>query len=129
MLFQPESPRWLVEHGHRERAADSLARAIPDATVLSPAHEAAIRALAEYAGPRILSFKANPWCRNIKAVCVELEAITCQPPILRFLRAKRQSAHLGRLSKKLEQAQNSFMVRIISCKLIYANVTDIFPLP
>ncbi|KAI0745919.1 general substrate transporter [Earliella scabrosa] len=26
MLFQPESPRWLVEHGHRDRAAASLAR-------------------------------------------------------------------------------------------------------
>lgn len=26
MLFQPESPRWLVEHGHRDRAASSLAR-------------------------------------------------------------------------------------------------------
>ncbi|KAI0738639.1 general substrate transporter [Daedaleopsis nitida] len=27
MVFQPESPRWLVEHGKRERAAASLARA------------------------------------------------------------------------------------------------------
>jgi sugar porter (SP) family MFS transporter len=26
MLFQPESPRWLVEHGKRDRAAQSLAR-------------------------------------------------------------------------------------------------------
>ncbi|KAI0034739.1 general substrate transporter [Vararia minispora EC-137] len=26
MLFQPESPRWLVEHGNRDRAAASLAR-------------------------------------------------------------------------------------------------------
>lgn len=26
MFFQPESPRWLVEHGQRERAAVSLAR-------------------------------------------------------------------------------------------------------
>ncbi|KAI0315088.1 general substrate transporter [Amylostereum chailletii] len=25
MFFQPESPRWLVEHGHRDRAAMSLA--------------------------------------------------------------------------------------------------------
>ncbi|EKM58555.1 uncharacterized protein PHACADRAFT_140586 [Phanerochaete carnosa HHB-10118-sp] len=27
MLFQPESPRWLVEHGYFDRAAKSLARA------------------------------------------------------------------------------------------------------
>lgn len=27
MSFQPESPRWLVEHGHYDRAAKSLARA------------------------------------------------------------------------------------------------------
>ncbi|KIP03499.1 hypothetical protein PHLGIDRAFT_94735 [Phlebiopsis gigantea 11061_1 CR5-6] len=27
MCFQPESPRWLVEHGHLDRAARSLARA------------------------------------------------------------------------------------------------------
>ncbi|GJE88573.1 sugar porter family MFS transporter [Phanerochaete sordida] len=27
MAFQPESPRWLVEHGHFDRAAKSLARA------------------------------------------------------------------------------------------------------
>ena len=51
--------------------ADSLARAIPDATVLSPAHEAAIRALAEYAGPRILSAsKLIFGCVVISRLCV-----------------------------------------------------------
>ena len=43
MLFQPESPRWLVEHGHYDQAAKSLARAYgthpKDDTVLTTLEE------------------------------------------------------------------------------------------
>lgn len=43
MLFQPESPRWLVEHGEYDRAADALAfvarKAIDDPAVLLTLHE------------------------------------------------------------------------------------------
>ncbi|KZV67280.1 hypothetical protein PENSPDRAFT_688266 [Peniophora sp. CONT] len=89
--------------GNQEQIADiyaqidafaaSLESAIPDATTLSSAHEAAILALAQ----------------DIGAVCVEAEMIAHQRPFMRFVRAKRHSAVSGRLMKKLDRANESFM--------------------
>ncbi|VDC01470.1 unnamed protein product [Peniophora sp. CBMAI 1063] len=78
--------------------AASLVHAIPDATRLSPAHEAAIRTLAE----------------NIQAVSSDVELIARQRPIARFLRAKHHSARLEQLMKRLDQADKSFTRTMLS---------------
>ncbi|VDB96266.1 unnamed protein product [Peniophora sp. CBMAI 1063] len=72
--------------------AASLVRAIPDATVLSPALEAAIRAFAQ----------------DVKAVCTEMDAIARQRLVKRFLCAKRHSAQLQILMQRLNHANESF---------------------
>ncbi|KZV70162.1 hypothetical protein PENSPDRAFT_734955 [Peniophora sp. CONT] len=78
--------------------AASLVRAIPDATVLSPAHEAAILSLAE----------------DINAVCVDMEVIARQRLFWRFLRAKPHSAQLQRMMKCLKRADRSFTRTILA---------------
>ncbi|KZV70163.1 hypothetical protein PENSPDRAFT_456720 [Peniophora sp. CONT] len=78
--------------------AASLERAIPDVTVLSPTAKSAIRALAE----------------DVQAVCVDMEAIASQRPILRFLRAKRHSGDLQDLIRRLDQANTSFTCTMLT---------------
>ncbi|VDC01471.1 unnamed protein product [Peniophora sp. CBMAI 1063] len=78
--------------------AASLVRAIPDATALSPAHEAAIRALAE----------------DIQAVSLDIEAIARQRPVKHLFCAKRHSGQLVQLMKRLDQADKSFTRTLLS---------------
>ncbi|VDB91366.1 unnamed protein product [Peniophora sp. CBMAI 1063] len=72
--------------------AASLVRAIPDATALSPAYEAAIQALA----------------KDIQAESLDVEAIVRQHSVAHFLRAKRHSGQLDQLMRCLDQADKSF---------------------
>ncbi|KZV70160.1 hypothetical protein PENSPDRAFT_456648 [Peniophora sp. CONT] len=76
--------------------AAALVRAVPDATALSPALEAAIRALAD----------------DVEAVCVDIQPITHQRWAVRFLRAKRHDRQLQDLARRLEQAKNTFLITI-----------------
>ncbi|VDB96224.1 unnamed protein product [Peniophora sp. CBMAI 1063] len=79
--------------------AESLVRAIPDVTALSPAHKAAIEALAQH----------------LSAICTDLEMVVKKRSLaLRFLRAKRDSAQIQDLSKRLDQAHSAFTRTMLS---------------
>ena len=51
--------------------------------------------------------------RDISAVSLEMEVIIRRRPVWRFLRAKRHSAQLAGLMKRLDQADRSFNVRTL----------------
>ncbi|KZV70158.1 hypothetical protein PENSPDRAFT_685794 [Peniophora sp. CONT] len=78
--------------------AESLVRAIPDATALSPALEAAIEALAN----------------DVKAVCSDIKAIERPRWYIQFLRAKQNSAELQGLARRLHLANESFTRTVLT---------------
>ncbi|VDB96228.1 unnamed protein product [Peniophora sp. CBMAI 1063] len=79
--------------------AASLEDTVPDATALSPAHKAAIQALAQH----------------MSAIHTNLGTMAVQrSPALGFLRAKRDSAQLQDLAKRLDQAHNTFTRTMLS---------------
>ncbi|KZV70138.1 hypothetical protein PENSPDRAFT_752825 [Peniophora sp. CONT] len=80
--------------------ASSLARAIPDGTELSRAHEAALSALTS----------------EIQLLCTSLEGIAHERkrPIKRFICAKRHRAQLEEIGQRLNNGDASFMRTMIS---------------